>query len=426
MPHTVVLPDGEEIDVETDDPQQAAAAARKYWASKPRPPVYDANNKPIDQTALYQKPQAPEPSWGEKIAQAIGKASEHPGFALGESVGKIAGAKNPESLGRDVEAFVNSQGPLGMEFAPLTGAPAATAKAVDLPTNGLKTTAQRGAEAKLNYMRAKDAGVSVSPDSFDRLVMGLTHKATTEGLDPVLHPKAYAVMQRFIKNVDRGSPPGAMAPMTKIGGRAPSKEMSLEELDTLRKQAGAAKQSPDRADRHFANIITDRLDDYLDKVTPADLGIKAGPNAKEGINALKTARKQWADMRRSETIDTLVKNAEIRAGGNLVASFDALRTEFKQLAMKINKDKREANRWTPEQRQLITQLGSVSSTVGILRGLSRLSPRHYFSMAGGALGVAGGLNPWILGGWGVGEAAYQGAKAMTNSKLDQLRGVIGD
>lgn len=410
----------------------AALFAPEEEKKRPLPPMYDANNIPIDRTA--PQPEAPQPSLADKISEAYTLANEHPAYAIASGIAKVVGAKNPESYGRDAEALINSLGPLGaVELPPVAKAPAAVVDNAPLGVAKvaaakppLKTTAMRRAESRLNYMRAKDAGVSISPGSYQEMVAGMTHKMREEGIDPQLTPDSYALMRRFISNVDTGGKADAMKPITGVEPRAPSKEMSLEELDILRKQAGAATQSIKPADRRLAVILRDRLDDFLEKATPADFGIKAGPNAREGIEALKLARKQWAEMSRSETIDTMLRNADIRAGNLNGSNLSGLRTEFRQLAMKISRDKREAAKWRPEQQKIINELASATSIPILLSRLSRLSPRHYFSMTGG-LGLSYFGSPLLTGaGWALGEGAHQLGSALANQKINQLRGTIGE
>lgn len=330
-------------------------------------------------------------------------------------------AENPQAVIGDV---------VGLLTPGVKVAPRAIAKlepgfpALPAPAKVPVSTAMKKVQSRLNYMTAKDAGVMVSPGSYGDLVKGMVYKATKEGIDPGLHPKSVAALNRFVQAVDKGGKPDEMAALTGTTPRAPSKQMSLEELDTLRQIAGDAKMAPDAADRRIGAILTDRLDDYLDTLTPKDFGVSAGPRAREGIEAIKKAREQWAQMRRSETIDQILERSGIKEGGANPQGMDALRNEFKQLAIKMTKDARERNRWTPRQRDLIKQLGSISSGVNMLRAIGRLSPRHYFSMtSGGAAAFLGA--PYLTGAmWGLGEGAFQGAKAITKNKVNELRGEI--
>lgn len=382
--------------------------------------------------------QAPQPSFMEKVQEAYTKANEHPGFAVGEAFGKIVGMKDPESAGRDVEALTQSVGPLGFEYSPLIGVPSATKIETPKAPPPPKSTALRKAESRLDYMAAEQSGMALSPGGYDRMVQGMNYKLTKMGLNPEIHPESTAALKQFNEAIDRGGKPDPMSggpggPFTGTVPRAPTKQMSLQELETLRQVASDATQATKSADRERARILTDRFDEFLDNIKPADLGISAGPNAKQGIELLNRARQRWAQMRRSEEIDAMLERADIKGGQLAGGSLQGLITEFRQLAVKITKDKREAARWSPEQQQIIKQMANPGSTVNFLRALARLSPRHYFSMTGGGiLGLGGvaaggltGLAPTAIG-WGVGEAAHAGANALMGKKIDYLRGTIGE
>jgi hypothetical protein len=360
---------------------------------------------------------------------------------LGAGAAKYFGMDdtNAAKLGRDIHALPNAMGPLGYEFMPLDSAPRpARAVTAAPPKPQIKSTAMRKAESKLDYMAAEDAGMSLSPGGYDRMVTGIDYKLNKMGLAPDIHPESSAALQYLKQHIDRG---GKLDPMSGGPGgtftgtqpRAPSKQMSLQELETARQIASDATQSAKPADRMRARIITDRFDEFLDNLTPGDIGISAGPNAKEAVELLNRARKRWGEMRRSEDIDGMLERADIKGGQLAGGSVQGLVTEFRQLAVKITKDKREAARWTPEQQKIIKQMASPGSAVNFLRLLSRLSPRHYFSMTGGGvLGLSGaaasgftGLAPTAIG-WGVGEAAYHGAGALMRNKVNTLRGTIGE
>lgn len=318
---------------------------------------------------------------------------------------------SPEAVGREVN------------FAAL-GTPLSRAgKGVVAGTNIGKPAPSKElirAESKLNYMKANQAGVVFTPDSIEGLVAGLTHKLSKEGIDPTLHPKASAAMGRFVKVVDKPQT-DEMARLTGTAAR-PAAKVSLEEVDTLRQIAGDASRSIEPADRRLGVIIRDRVDDYLDTIKPE--GVAAG-NAKEAIDALKAARAGWAKMRKAETIDEMMETAGITAGQfSISGKENAIRTQFRALAKKIVKDKREAARWAPDERKLIKQLGNMGSAVNLLRTLGKLSPNGTIplgvnigigAVGGPALGIASAT---------AGMAGKFAARRLTERKVNQLSELV--
>jgi hypothetical protein len=418
----------EEAVGQTAQPQKNVISYEDAAASKPTPPgmVMDFNRKPAADAAYPLGNPFTDPKTQYDPVAAVAQGSAALAKYLGMS------NTNAAKLGRDVHALPNAAGPLGYEFMPLDSAPRPAA-APKAPTPQPKSTAIRKAESKLDYMAAENAGMSLSPGGYQRMVQGIDYKLNKLGMAKDIHPESSAALDYLKTHIDRGGKADPMSKITHTTPRAPSKQMSLQELETARQIASDATQSTKAADRMRARIITDRFDEFLDNLTPADIGINAGPNAKEGIELLNRARKRWAEMRRSEDIDGMLERADIKGGQLAGGSVQGLVTEFRQLAVKITKDKREAARWSPEQRKIINQMASPGSAVNFLRLLSRLSPRHYFSMTGGGiLGLSGtaasgltGLAPTAIG-WGVGEAAHHGAGALMRNKVNTLRGTIGE
>ena len=76
------------------------------------------------------------------------------------------------------------------------------------------------------------------------------------------------------------------------------RNLSLQDLDTLRRQFADAAKSPDPAERRLATICIEAVDEF----------VEAGDSATAGT--LKDARALWSRMRKSELIERAIAKAE--------------------------------------------------------------------------------------------------------------------
>lgn len=313
-----------------------------------------------------------------------------------ETAGQVASsvAPNLEPAARVAGALVT--GPAGI---------AATAKRGVVPDTEALRALKNSA-----YQRAAQSGLVVQGPSFDRLVAGIVHKARTEGIHPKLTPDSHAAISDLIQNVGKG-------PLT------------IQKIDELRKVVGIASQSLKPADRRIAHIVADRIDDFIDNLKPGDV---AAGDPRAAAQSLREARGLYKQFRKSEKIDEILEKVGLRAGQFSVSGKEnAIRTEFRQLAMKIARDKREANRWSPAERKLIKQLGNMGSAVNMLRNLGKLAPLSQLMLgsgltAAGYSAYSGDPRAAELAGlaFGLGTAGRLGAAGLTKRKVGQLEELV--
>lgn len=163
--------------------------------------------------------------------------------------------------------------------------------------NAPTTQELRASAAKLFDSASKD-GVSVTPAAFRSAVDDIAQYAANEGLDPTLHPGATAALKRLTQAVDD-----------------PNQTASVE---TLRRVLGSAARSSAPDEGRIASGMIDRLDDFMDNLTPDQ--ISGGDPA--SIATLKQARELWGRMRRSEMVDEALELAgdsagSVGVGGNI-------------------------------------------------------------------------------------------------------------
>ena len=238
--------------------------------------------------------------------------------------------------------------------------------------------------AQANYGVADAAQGAVPMPVYSTFVTKLNSKLKSEGADKLLHPKATRVMDLMAA--------GADAPAT------------LQDLQILRRQFGAAAKSAEPDERRLGQIALDELDDFVEN-SAGKLG-----------GALKEGRALWSRMRKSEVIEDAIERATTRASG--VES--GLRNEFS----KLYRNKKLMRGFSDAEKAAIKSVfeGTVGqNTLRILGGLSlgEGQRRNVLSaLVGGGVGMAaagpgGGMaglaGPAIVGGVAQ-KLAEQGTK----------------
>lgn len=221
----------------------------------------------------------------------------------------------------------------------------------------IPTKEELGTQAKAAYKRAEDAGIAVSPQSFDAMKLKLLDKLEREGIDKDLHPKATAALNR-VASTD--------GPVT------------LEKIETLRRIAKDAESSIDKADRRMAGELIDHLDEYVGSLAAPDL---VSGNASKAA-ALKEARGFYSRKSKADEIDRLISNAELSDSG----MERGLRSEFKSLA----KNQRRLRMFTKEEQAAIRKAAKGGPTQFLLRQFGKFSSGPFGLTVGSGLGFAAG------------------------------------
>jgi hypothetical protein len=217
------------------------------------------------------------------------------------------------------------------------------------------------------YKRADEAGIVVKESSLKGLKTRIVSMTKKEGIDSDLHPDATAALNKIIKS--KG-------------------DLTLSELETLRKVASDAKGSIKPADRRIADKITEQLDDYIDDLADGD--VVAGDAVK--AKALKEARGLYSRKKKAEEINKLVEDAKTSAANFSGSGLEnALRTEFRKLA----KNEKRMRRFTKEEQAAIKKVatgGSKMSAANITRFIGKFAPTGVVSgvLSGGAGAIIGG------------------------------------
>ena len=258
------------------------------------------------------------------------------------------------------------------------------------------------------YQRADNAGVVVKADSFRRAVADIGKAAKDKGLDPGVTPKANSAMRRLFQEIDEG------------------RDLSLTEIDTLRKVIRRAAATTDPGDKAVALTMRNQLDSFLDDLKPSDL---VSGNAK-AVQTLKEARALNTRLSKGQQIDDMIESARERASQFSGSGFEnALRTEFRQLA---RNDKR-LRMFTPQEQTAIRAVNRGAPLTNFFRMVGKLAPTGVIS---GGIGAGGGAALGsALGGPGgaavgavalpvIGAGGRAAATGLTSSAANEVRNMM--
>lgn len=196
------------------------------------------------------------------------------------------------------------------------------------------------------YKRADESGIVVSGSSFEPVRKRIATELNTLGMDSTLHPDASAALKKVL---------------------SAKGDMTLTQLETLRRVASDAKGSIKPADSMRASRIVNAIDDYIDNLKESD--VVAGTAEKAA--ALKEARGYNTRLMKAEEISTLIDRAGISAQGFSGSGFEnALRVEFRGLAKNANR----MRRFSPEEQAAIRKVAMGGPLENTLRYVGKLAP----------------------------------------------------
>ena len=185
-----------------------------------------------------------------------------------------------------------------------------------------------------------------------------------EGADHILHPK--------------------LARALAVAAQSADKPMSLQQLQIMRRQLGAAGKSVDGDERRLAKIAVDQLDEF----------VESGSGELGGV--LAAARANWAKLRKSELLTETIEKATTRASG----TESGLRNEFS----KLFRNKKLMRGFSAEEKAAIRAVADGTPTRNAARILGGLSigegqRRNVLNaLVGGGLGMsAGGPGGGMIG-----------------------------
>ena len=217
------------------------------------------------------------------------------------------------------------------------------------------------------YKAADESGVVISRGALNRLKTELVNDLKKEGIDKALHPKSVAAVNRILES--KG-------------------QLSLSEIETLRKIANDAKGAIEKADARLGAHIVDKIDDFEANLSASD--VVGGSH--DSATVYRAARALNTKLSKAEQIQNLFHRAELNAPNFSGSGMEnALRTEFRALA----KDQRKMRRFSAEEQAAIKKVALGGPVENSLRQLGKLAPTGVVSagmgtMAGFAVGGPAG------------------------------------
>lgn len=233
----------------------------------------------------------------------------------------------------------------------------------------IPTARQLKEGGKAAYKAAGEAGLVITPSSLSRAVTDIADATKQAGIDKTIHPRATAALARLQE-------------AAKSGG-----ELTLQELETLRRVVKGAASSPEPDERRIASLMIEGIDDYVSGLSHAD--IAAGDPLK-AVTELNKARDLWSRYRKTDMIEEAVTKATRRAastgsGGNVD---NAIRQNIRA----ILDNPKKIRGFTKEERELMESVVKGGKLQNLARLLGKLSPQGNGLMA--ALGIgATAANP---------------------------------
>lgn len=331
----------------------------------PKPPTSAGINKAVSSPfgGFYQ-PKTMPGEYAQTAAQ-FAPAALAPGSALPRIARTLIPAATSETAGQltkgtKYEPYARAAGALagGIGTGMGEGFMAERAAMKAAPT----TTDIRTAANNV-YTNAKNAGVEISAPAYTNLADDIASTLKAEGFHPKLHPKIDGVLDSL--------------------GEVKGKTVELGELERLRRVAGIAARSIDGDERRIASIALDKIDDFMDNLSPQQT-ISGNPAV---AGTLSEARSLWSKLKKSDKIDDLIERAKNRAttqNGNYAAS---LRGEFQALL----KNKKALRGFTPEEIAAIKKVAKVGPVTGPMAAVGAMRPRGLVGAIQGTAGATGAM-----------------------------------
>lgn len=239
------------------------------------------------------------------------------------------------------------------------------------------------------YKKADNIGLVITKNSADSAVADLNATLTSAGFRPRMHPKVSVALDEIAQDAAKG-------------------DLTLQQLQQLRRVAQAAGKSAEPDEQRLGGILVGKIDAYMENLKPGDV---VSGDAEQASAVLKQARNLWSRYRKGEVIENLLERAEISAPNfSGSGAENAIRTEFRALA----KNAKKMRMFTEEEQAAIKKVAKGGPLGNTLRMLGKFAPTGIVSTA-----LSGGTGAAIGGPLGAvalpvaGLAARQGATAVT-------------
>lgn len=218
------------------------------------------------------------------------------------------------------------------------------------------------------YAQADQAGVTLKPQTTDRLVQNM--KVAAGPLNDKLRPNTAGIVQDI--EALRGQP------------------MTLKQFDELRQEIGLAMKNAQPQDVRSLQRMKNIVDGLADRASANDVTGNV-----DGFKMLKDARNIWAKKSKTELVEDLFDLADVKSARYSQSGMqNAIRDKASQLYTRIVKGQEKG--FTAEETELIRKLSKSELTPAVVNWLGKFAPRGVVS-AGLGGGVGAGIGT-ALGG----------------------------
>ena len=331
---------------------------------------------------------------------ALGQLAKTATTPVGRGIAQTLAQQPARQVAAALPAGAVSQYVTEESGSPLAGAAAGILTSIpfSMGAKGIlqaPTVQELKGQAGQQYKFAEEAGAVFKRNAYNKFSTGLESTLRKEGLDKTLHPRVFAALER-IKDT-KGN-------------------VSLENMEILRRISQAAGSSADASERRLASILVDNLDDFVETAQPGQLA----KGSSEAVSALTDARELWKRAKKTEILDDLVASAELRADANFSQSGmeNALRRKLVTLA----DNPKKLRAFTKEEQSAIKVAAKGGPIQNALRLVGKLAPTGIVS-GGGSVGL-GYLAGGPIGAIGLpltGGIARKGAELLGLRNVEQLR-----
>lgn len=273
------------------------------------------------------------------------------------------------------------------------------------------------AERDAAYGRARTSGVEVQGPAFARLTDAVRQDLDAAGIYRDIDPGPGAT--RLLQLFDNSSPSGAPVPMQRV--------------EAVRQAVSRAGRSTDPTEVRVAQIIRERMDDFVERqAQPADF-ISPTPGAAErAIGDLRQGRRLHGRVKKDTALENALISAEDRAGstGTGANQQNAQRQDIRKMIRPGSPEARRVG-FNAEETAQARSIVRGDPGENLLRGVGKFAPSGPVSaipsLAGIGAGSAIGGSTGALVGAALPVAGYLAkgaAERIQRGKVDRLSDTI--
>ena len=263
------------------------------------------------------------------------------------------------------------------------------------PSNPTLTIDDIRYRAQQAYRTMENEGVMLRPLS----VQGLFNRAEKS-----------LINENFNPDLDSHRPVAKV--IQQIKDMAGNKRVPFTKIEQMRSAMNALKSDADPATRKYAGQFVSEMDAYLANISNKDIMPGTAGNAETAAKAVVSARKDWRNMSRAQTIEDALDVAAVKADNPTASESELIRKGLINLA--ANKNKMRV--FSEREQNAIRSVAKGPFVDPLLTLAARFNPERSHVMAAGAgYGMAAG-NPLLSAGVALGGLTADKLQSLLRSK----------